>query len=679
MGFLAPWFLAGAALIGLPLYLHLLRRHTTTPRPFSSLMFFERRTQSSIRHRRLHYLLLLSLRLALLLLIVLAFANPYFKRSAVAAAGDKQLLLIVDDSFSMRSGTRLADAKQAAIDVLASRNGATRAQVAILSSRVEMLTQPIQDPTLLRAAVQGIQPGDSRSNFAELSRAVRSLSESTEAPIELHFFSDMQKSSMPASFAELSLPPGVSLVLHPVATSAQPNWAVESVRAPGRVWDTKKARVDATIAGYATQAATRSVTLLINGKKAASQNVEIPASGRANVEFQSLDVPYGFSRCEVRIDSADALPADDSYVFSVERSDPQPVLLVHESGDTRSPVYFGSALGSSSESSFSFESLTPERASNTSLSRYAFIVLADPGSLPPQFENDLVRYVQGGGGVLVAAGTNTAHRSHIPVTQDAITGTRDYSRDGARYLTAGDADTSHPSLVGSDRWAGAKFYYAVAVDPSNSRVVVRLTDQTPLLLDRKIGEGHVLLLTSGLDDLTNDLPVQPIFVPFVKQTALYLSGTTDRGGSRIVDSDLELRTSKDQAVSVEIVDPAGHRPLSLQDAATAESYQLKSSGFYDVRLANGRRDLVAVNPDRRESNLATVPDEDLALWRGASTGGADKVAAQQAAAAPAGEPEPAKPRSLWWYAMFLVLLAGIAESIVASRYLATQQEELTQR
>jgi len=77
MGFLAPWFLAGAALIGLPLYLHLLRRHTTTPQKFSSLMFFERRTQSSIRHRRFHYLLLLSLRLAVLLLIALAFANPY--------------------------------------------------------------------------------------------------------------------------------------------------------------------------------------------------------------------------------------------------------------------------------------------------------------------------------------------------------------------------------------------------------------------------------------------------------------------------------------------------------------------------------------------------------------------------------------------------------------------------
>ncbi len=73
----------------MPLYLHLLRRHTTAPHPFSSLMFFEQRTQSSIKHRRLRYLLLLSLRLALLLLLVLAFANPFINRPAASVNGEK--------------------------------------------------------------------------------------------------------------------------------------------------------------------------------------------------------------------------------------------------------------------------------------------------------------------------------------------------------------------------------------------------------------------------------------------------------------------------------------------------------------------------------------------------------------------------------------------------------------
>ncbi|HXJ16687.1 MAG TPA: BatA and WFA domain-containing protein [Candidatus Polarisedimenticolia bacterium] len=669
MGFLAPGFLIGAAAVGLPLYLHLLRRHTTTPQPFSSLMFFEPRTQSSIRHRRLRYLLLLSLRLAVLISLALAFANPYINRTTVVASSDKLLLVVIDDSFSMRAGSRLSDAKREALSVLDLRRGAERAQVAVLGSQLHVLTQPIQDSTALRAAVESIGPSDSRASFAELTRVIRSLSESTRALIEVHLFSDMQKSAMPADFAELALPSRVALVLHSVVKSTQPNWVVESVNAPGTVWDPGKARVEAVVAGYQTAAAVRKVSLVVNGKRIASQDVEVPAGGRASTEFQSLDVPYGFSRCEVRIDSADALPADDTYRFAVERSDPQPVLFVHEPGDSRSPLYFGAALAAAVGSSFTFEAATTNRATGVPLSRYAFVVISDVVSLPSQLENNLLQYVRAGGGVLIAAGTSTSHRSEIPVSKNRILATRDYAQDGARFLTVGEIDSSHPSTENNKHWADVKVYYAVEVDPAGSRVLARLTDQTPLLLDDQIGEGHVLLFTSGLDDLTNDLPVQPIFVPFVKQSARFLSDTADRSGSRQVDSFLKLRATNEQAVSVEIVDPAGRRPLSLQQSTSAESYQLASSGFYDVHLANGRRDVIGVNADRRESNLEIVPDDVLALWRGS-----DNTVPSQSAAL-AAESERAKPYRLWWYAMVLVLAAAIAESLVAARYLATQREE----
>src|SRR5271154_579473 len=134
MGFLAPWFLAATAGIALPLYLHLLKRQTTAPKEVSSLMLYESRTQSSTRHRRLRYFLLLSLRLLWLVLLILAFANPFINRNASALASNRLDLLVVDNSFSMRSGTRagdtrLSDAKEAAIRVLSGK-GAARAQVA---------------------------------------------------------------------------------------------------------------------------------------------------------------------------------------------------------------------------------------------------------------------------------------------------------------------------------------------------------------------------------------------------------------------------------------------------------------------------------------------------------------------------------------------------------------------
>jgi len=668
MGFLAPWFLIGAAAAALPVYLHLLRRHSTTPHPFSSLMFFEQRTQSSIRHRRLRYLLLLSFRLAVLVLLALAFANPYIKRT-VASSGERRMLLVIDNSFSMRSGSRLSDAKREAISVLSSRNPAAGAQIASLGSELHLLTQPIRDSSALRAAIDSIEPGDSRGGFGKLARSARSFQETSHALIELHFFSDMQKSEMPASFAEMALPPHVSLVLHSVAKDTQPNWAVESVQAPGQVWDPKKAHVEAVIASYHTPAATRTAFLVVNGTIIDSHKVDVPAGGRAAVAFPSLNVPYGWSRCEVRIDSADSLAADDTYFFAVERSDPEPVLFVHESADSHSPLYFGSALASAAEAAFTLDSVAVDRVSSTVLSKYAFVVLSDVLSLPTQFESDLSRYVRGGGSVLIAAGTSAAHRTRIPVLDDNVIEAHDYARNGERFATVGETDSSHPSMQGSEGWAGLKFYYAVAVDPSSSRVIARLTDQTPLLLDKKIGEGHSLLFASGLDDLSNDFPVQPVFVPFVRQVARYLSGTEEQKGSRLVDSFLELRTTQDEAVSVEVIDPAGHRPLSLKEAASTQSFQLTSAGFYGVRLANGRQDLVGVNVDRRESDLQPMPEEVLALWGG--KGGPDS----QPQAKLGEHQDQERPQSLWWYAMVLVLVAALGESLLAARYLAAPAEK----
>src|SRR5690349_10981539 len=115
MGFLTPWFLAGAAAVGLPVWLHLLKKHKTTPLPFSSLMFFQQHTQSSIKHRRLRYLLLFALRTALLVLMVLAFAHPYVEQRVLPLQRSNEVtVLAIDNSLSMRTGNRLEEAKRQA-------------------------------------------------------------------------------------------------------------------------------------------------------------------------------------------------------------------------------------------------------------------------------------------------------------------------------------------------------------------------------------------------------------------------------------------------------------------------------------------------------------------------------------------------------------------------------------
>src|SRR4051794_33059992 len=243
MGFLSPWFLGGLLAVGLPLYIHLLKQHRSEPLKFSSLMFLERRAQSSVKHRRLKYLALLAMRLAIVLLLALMFANPFVRRSAAAAGGRKFVAIAVDNSFSMRAGDRLGRAKQAALDVVGSMGATDRGQVMTFASNAQMLTQATSDKGELQRAIQGIQPGDGRSAYGEISRTLRSLGQPDGLPVEAHVISDMQQTSMPTPFAELAIPPSMRLRLHSVANDREPNWYVESVNAPRSIFQPKKVRV----------------------------------------------------------------------------------------------------------------------------------------------------------------------------------------------------------------------------------------------------------------------------------------------------------------------------------------------------------------------------------------------------------------------------------------------------
>ncbi|HMC60310.1 MAG TPA: hypothetical protein VKJ01_14060 [Candidatus Solibacter sp.] len=140
-----------------------------------------------------------------------------------------------------------------------------------------------------------------------------------------------------------------------------------------------------------------------------------------------------------------------------------------------------------------------------------------------------------------------------------------------------------------------------------------------------------------------------------------------------MDAYLELRNAKERAQGVEVTDPEGKRPLTLGEAASAQSFQLTEAGYYQLRLANGRQDLVGVNPDPKESNLDVIPEDVLALWQG--KGGPSSQQAANPNKVPATATGHQTPQTFWWYVMLLVFASAIAESALASRYLGTQREE----
>ena len=273
-------------------------------------------------------------------------------------------MLAIDNSLSMRGRNQaLAGEDRREIGGRRLRVG-QRAQVLAFGSRVQVMSEVTDDHNSLNAAIDSIEPGDTRTSYGELSRSLRSISQSLKLPLAVHLYSDMQQTGWPSNFNDLRLSADVQLVPHAIDAKETPNFTVENVVAPRRVYDGKKTRVLATVAGFNNQKAVRNVSLVLNGRVIDSKQVTVPEHGRATVEFMSLEAPYGRNKGEVRIDTGDTLAADDVFYFSVERSDPRHALFVQDAPGSRGLLYFKAALEASGQAAFEIDPVTVDQVAN---------------------------------------------------------------------------------------------------------------------------------------------------------------------------------------------------------------------------------------------------------------------------------------------------------------------------
>jgi hypothetical protein len=407
---------------------------------------------------------------------------------------------------------------------------------------------------------------------------------------------------------------------------------------------------------------------VMNGRVMETKTVELPEQGRGQVEFANVDVQYGSNRGEIRVDGDDSLKEDNRLFFSIERAEPGKALYIYDG--RQSPAYFRAALEAGAESAFSLESVTTEQAANLGLSKYSYIVLAATQA-SGALDTSLKQYVNAGGGLLVALNPATAATGKVPVVGSAIQEGRYSTREGDRFQTATNVDMTHPALQRSNSLDGVKFYYAAKVDPGKDRVLARLSDGTPLLVERGMGEGRILVLASSFDNVTSDLPLNPVFVPFVEHVSKYLEGGETRRANATVGAAVELRSSKDRSAAAEVVGPDGQRALSLQESASALNFTVDREGFYEVRTASGRQQLIAVNADRRESDLTPIPEDTLALWSG-------EAGSTNAAASATGQGDERTPYSLWRYLLIALLAVSLAESWLANRFTSAARDERVQ-
>jgi hypothetical protein len=677
MTLLAPLFLIGLAGLAIPVILHLIQKERKNVVQFPSLMFLRRIPYQSVQRRRIRHWFLLFMRLAALALIVLAFARPFLRRTEIAASatGAREVVVLLDRSYSMGYGGKWAQALSAAQSAVNGLSATDRASIVFFSQTTEVALRSAADKGRLLAAVSGVQPGAGATRYGPALKLAGSiLSESALPRREAILISDFQRSGWQGSEG-VRLPDGAVLTPVSIVESGKVNLSIAPVALQQSEFQGQH-RVTVTTGAVNHSGAPAqdvAIALEIGGRSIQTRRIHVAANGSASTTFDPVTLAERDVRATVRL-ADDALAADNVFNFVVSPQDPLNLVIAERAGAQRnSSLYLVRAVAVSEAPRIDAKIRQADSISSEDLSSAAVVILND-APIQQATGDRLKSFVEGGGGLFVALG----ERASWPSSADILPGVPGPPVDRTRGAAArlGALEYAHPLFEvfrgpRTGDFASARFYgYRSVTTPSTNATVqtlARFDDGQPALVERRIGTGRVLMWTSTLDTGWSDLALKPVFVPFVHRVVRHLASYREpkpwRTVGDVVDPGLQA-PPRGSDVSRVALTPSGQR-ISL-DGDGPEVLELAEQGFYEFRAQGRDGDtpvVVASNVNLAESDLTSLdPHEIVAAAMGRAGGGT----ADGPTAPPTDEAQESAQR-VWWYLLFAGLLLLGVETVVANR------------
>jgi hypothetical protein len=676
MSFLTPLFLVALAGLAIPVVLHLIQKERKNVVQFPSLMFLQRIPYQSVQRRRIRHWLLLMMRLAALALIVFAFARPFLKRhdfSAAGATGAREVVLLLDRSYSMAYGDRWQRALTAARKTIDGLGAADRASIVLFSSGAEVALRSTGDKGRLQAALAGLESGAGATRFGPALKLAGSiLGESGLPRREAVLISDFQRAGWQGAEG-VRLPDGAKLEPVVISEAESPNLAVTPVAMQRTNFEgQERVSITAGVLNHGSQPASNvDVALELGGRAIQTKPVTIQPYSSASVTFEPLTMTERNMRATVRV-AKDALLRDNAFHFVLTPEDPIRVVIAERPGTPReASLYLLRALTLGESPRFEVSTVQADEMSADLLAKTSVVILNDAPVAQSTAER-LLRFVERGGGVFLALGD----RANWPEGVNLLPGTAGASVDRASGTAArlGALEYGHPVFEvfrapRSGDFAGARFYgYRALTAAPGSLILARFDDGAAALLERKVGNGKVLMWASTVDLYWNDLAVKPVFLPFVHRVVRHLGGYQEprpwRTVGEVVEPSHPAASQKAGDLSRVVITPAGQRVTI--DEEGPDVLELQEQGFYEVRTPAREDDLplvVASNVDLKESDLRGMDPQEVVA---AAMGRAGAGSTAEAGTTPTDEAQEGAQR-VWWYLLFAGLLLLGAETIVANR------------
>ncbi len=570
MGFFNPglvWFALGGAI---PIIIHLLHRQKFRRIRWAAMEFLLAALKKTQRRLKVENLILLLLRVLIMIFLAGAVARPFLREAPAEILGDTDAhhIFVLDVSYSMAykraQNTSLDVAKRAAEKVLQEIRASEqdRFTLATLSSYPEAVMKDRNQKQQILNAINELKPSDYGTDMHAAIREVETLiRETRNHDKRVYIFTDLQRGGWEfrddqeaRKFGELlkslSQRPDTRFYIYDAGTEGAINHAVVDLRVHDRVVTTKRpARFSADVYNFSsTPRPSVNVNLYVNDNLVKSEPAVLPPQAKVEVGFEYLFPEAAPTFVHVGIDP-DYLDVDDRRTLSLDvKSALRGLAIDGEPGDSprQSEVFFLLlALDPTRQGLyFSVDVRTDKVFNAEGLDAYDFLVLANVQSLTADKVEKIEQFVRRGGGLFLALGDQVDKVSFneafwmggkglSPAQLEEVAGEvpgpgleRGVERRIAKF-----AD-QHPVFRAFQKRSKASLYdlvfyrYFKVKDHDPDRVLAAFDDNfgSPLLLEKTLDEGKVLLLTSSIDDEWNfGIPGHPPYLILMREVAQHLS------------------------------------------------------------------------------------------------------------------------------------------------------------
>jgi hypothetical protein len=702
MHFLAPALLLGILAAALPYLIHRVGKRRALPVRFAAMQLLLRCERRVHARRRLREILLMLARTAVAASLPFIFARPFAEQATdlpVVTLDAQSAVIVLDDSASMQASTStgtLFGRARARAQALA-RQFPSESELAFLVTSAGSPPKIGElEPDRARV-VEAIEASRCSFRSADFTMAMRQASSILAASKRTHrriyLFTDLQATGWEDG-AGLPLVGPPEVVVDDVSGGTQlANRAVVEMRVePSSEAGPTGIVVTAEIADYSNRATPAlGVTLRLDGVSVAQGTVDLPAGGHARKRFLHSLPAEGSSSHDLTVEiDGDGFAVDDRRSVHVEMARTLRVLVVD--GDPRTirnedeAFFFETALQSGVPGA-QLTTKLPDDVATEALSGYTVVALLNVGRPSTPLASALDHFVEAGGGLLLTVGDrvdaalwNERLAKLLPQplglvrTAAALPGQHSGEtvddRPAERLLPL---DRRHPLLAAfpeqGDGLLSARFFKYMLVDPVRDtgvrNVILRYESGAPALIEREVGKGRVMLLTTTVDREWTDLPIRAGFLPLMREVARTLVGASDEDdAATLLVGEPRLLSVAGDVQTLEITRPDGSVWIGKREqAGTSQSLAFLGTdqiGLYRVRAAGPDGTFVrqptqdfAVNLDPRESNSTRLAAEKRP----------DRIAVSSAGA------KPPKHRVELWHGLaagLIVLL--LVESILSLRW-----------